>query len=68
MKRVYRAEENDVWQIGNKFVITETNKRPYTKYSNIEHDSLEDCVKLCLVLDKTDPSDPMAIFELFEGI
>jgi hypothetical protein len=66
MKRVYRSETHDVWEFGNKFVITDTNKRPSNKYPNIEHDSLEGCVKLCLIFDKTDWNDPMSIFDHFD--
>ena len=66
MKRVYRTLSQDIWQVGNKFVNVETNKRPSTKYPESGFDSLESAVEICRLIDQIDLNDPMSIFDKFE--
>ena len=65
MKRIQRTLSHDIWQVEDKFVIVATNRRPYKKFSNTEHDTLESAIKLCSLLDQIDINDPMAIFDKF---
>ena len=68
MKRVYRSAGNDVWQIDNQYVIVDRDRRPRTKFlgKHDKHDSLESCIKICDILDRCDPNDPMSIFNVLE--
>ena len=50
MKRVHRSIKHDIWQVNDKYIITDSNKRPSKIYPELEHDSLEDCIHLCDVV------------------